>query len=184
MRDIGTQLKRRSWPFWLLLIISFTVIAVANLADFSLTAPGLLKASGGLPLLDTRLLYTPVEAYQLFDALGAAGRANNRLFYLTFDIIIPPSYSLLLWSAISRGALQRFRGLGLLGGTFDYLENIAILILLSRYPEHVDNLVTVAACFTLLKFMSSAAAILLAVVGFPSKVFRRQSEKATATASD
>jgi len=153
------------------LVIAFTVIAVVNLADFNLSAPGLLKASGGLPLLDTRLWYTPADVYQLFDALGAAGRANNRLFYLTFDIVIPLSYSLFLWSAISHGALYRFRRIAFVGGAFDYLENIAILILLARYPEHLDSLVTVAACFTVLKFVFSGVAIVLAVVGFFIRVF-------------
>ena len=106
------------------------------------------------------------------------GREDNRLLYLTADIIIPLSYSLLLWSAISRGALYRFRGLAFLGGAFDYLENIVVLILLSRYPEHLDNLVTLAACFTLLKFLSCGLAIVLAVTGFLIKVFRQS----TATA--
>ena len=178
MRNKGTHQKSEVWPFWVLLVVTITVIAVVNLADFSLSAPGLLKASGGLPLLDTRLWYTPADAYKLFDALGAAGRANNRLFYLTFDIVIPLSYSLFLWSAISRGAFQKLRGLGLLGGAFDYLENIAILILLLRYPEHLDNIVTVAACFTLLKFAFCAIALVLAVAGFLIKSFRRQSVRA------
>src|SRR5262250_1970531 len=104
MRKQGTIPKKKAWPFWVLLVVTLGIIAVVNLADFSLSAPGMLKASGGLPLLDTRLWYTPADAYQLFDALGSAGRANNRLFYLTLDIVIPLSYSLLLWSAISRGA--------------------------------------------------------------------------------
>ena len=133
----------------------------------------MLKASGGLPILDMRLWYTSADAYQLFDALGPAGRSDLRLFYLTGDIIIPLSYSLFLWSAISRGALHRFRRLAFLGGAFDYLENIAILILLSRYPEHLDGLVTVAACFTLLKFLTCGLAIVLAVTGFLLKAFRK-----------
>jgi len=178
MRHKGIIQKKRAWPFWLLLIITFAVIGAENFGGFSASVPSLLKASGGLPILDMRPWYTAADAYQLFDALGSAGRADNRLLYLTADIIIPLSYSLLLWSAISRGALYRFRGLAFLGGAFDYLENIVVLILLSRYPEHLDNLVTLAACFTLLKFLSCGLAIVLAVTGFLIKVFRQS----TATA--
>ena len=173
MRQKGIIQKKRAWPFWLLLIITFAVIAAENFGSFSASVPSMLKASGGLPILDMRLWYTAADAYQLFDALGPVGRADNRLLYLTVDIIIPLSYSLLLWSAISRGAFYPFRALAFLGGTFDYLENIAILILLSRYPEHLDNLVTVAACFTLFKFLSCGLAIVLAVAGFLIKVFRQ-----------
>src|SRR5262245_3286502 len=118
MREQGTITKKKAWPFWVLLIITLDIIAVVNLADFSLSAPGILKASGGLPLLDTRIWYTPADAYQLFDALGPIGRANNHIFYLTFDIVIPLSYSLFLWSAISRGALYRFRPIAFIGGGF------------------------------------------------------------------
>ena len=178
MRHKGIIQKKRAWPFWLLLIITFAVIGAENFGGFSASVPSLLKASGGLPILDMRPWYTAADAYQLFDALGSAGRADNRLLYLAVDIIIPLLYSLFLWSAISRGALYHFRGLAFLGGAFDYLENIVILILLSRYLEHLDKLVTLAACFTLLKFLFCGLAIVLAVTGFLIKVFRQS----TATA--
>ena len=168
-----TEDKKSAWRFWVLLVVTIAVITTVNIGDFSLSASGLLKASGGLSLLDTRVWYTPTEAYQLFDALGAAGRNDNRLFYLTFDVIIPLSYSLLLCSAISRGAMYRFRGLGLLGGFFDYLENISIVILLSRYPERLGNLVTIAACFTLLKFAFSGVAIVIAILGLIIRLLKK-----------
>ena len=177
MRQKGIIQKKRAWPFWLLLIITVAVIAAENFGNFSASVPSLLKDSGGLPILDMRPWYTAADAYQFFDALGPAGRSDIRLFYLTADIIIPLSYSLFLWSAISRGALYRFRRFAFLGGAFDYLENIAILILLSRYPEHLDNLVTLAACFTLLKFLCCGLAIILAITGFFTRVFAARKER-------
>jgi len=50
--------------------------------------------------------------------------------------------------------------------------------LLARYPAHLDSLVTVAACFTLLKFLFCGLAIVLAVTGILVKIFRQS----TATA--
>jgi hypothetical protein len=154
------------WTFWLLLLVTLIVLAEENFGSFALSVPGLLNTSGGLPILDMRFWYTPADAYQLFGALGPAGRSANLLLYLTVDILIPLLITMLLWSTISRGALRRFRGLSLLGGVFDYLENIAITILLVRYPQHLDPLVTVAACFTVLKFVFYGLGILMAIVGF------------------
>src|SRR4051812_15923245 len=168
------EIKNSPWLFWFLVVATLCIVGMVNLADFSLSAPGLLKASGGLSMLDMRLWYTPADVYRLFDALGSWGRANNRLFYLTIDIIIPLSYSLLLWSAISHGAFYRFRAFGLFGGVFDYLENATILILLASYPIHRDSLVIAAACFTMLKFVFCILGFGFAVVGYLMKILRRR----------
>jgi hypothetical protein len=165
---------RTGWTFWLLLIITIAVLAAENFGHFSLSVPTMLKASGGLPILDMRPWYTPAEAYQLFDALGPAGRTANRLLYLTVDLTIPLLITMLLWAAISRGVLRRFRAFALLGGAFDYLENISILILLARYPEHVDSLVVVATCFTVLKFVFYGVGTIIALTGFFIMLFRSQ----------
>ena len=174
VRDKSTGVPKIAWRFWLLLLLSIGFVAAENLFDFRLSIPSMLKASGGLPLLDMRLWYTPADAYQLFDTLGPAGRADYRLLYLTVDIIIPLLITTLLWSGISRGALKRFRVLGMLGGAFDYLENITVLILLAKYPEHLSYLVIIAAGFTLLKAVSYVSGACLAIIGFLIKVFRRR----------
>jgi hypothetical protein len=84
---------------------------------------------------------------------------------------------MLLWSAVSRGSLRRYRGLALLGGAFDYLENITILILLANYPERLDSLVTVAAGFTVLKFVFYGLGVIVAVTGFLMRLFRLRLRK-------
>ena len=165
----------RVWRFWLLLVVTSAVLTLENFGDFSTSVPSLLKSSGGLPILDMRFWYTPVEAYRLFDALGQAGRAENRLLYLSVDIVIPLLSSMLLWSTISRGALRKWRYFALLGGSCDYLENVDILILLASYPTHLDSLVTVTALFTQLKFVFYGLGIVLAIIGLILKPLRRKS---------
>jgi hypothetical protein len=167
--------KKKAWPFWFLLILTVAVLAVENFGSFSLSVPGLLRSSDGLPILDMRLWYTAADAYQLFEKLGPAGRSDLWHLYLTLDILIPILLTAFLWSALSRGAFSRLRAVALFGGTFDYLENISVLILLMNYPTHIDRLVTVAACFTVLKFVSYISIAILAIVGYAIKFFRGDS---------
>jgi hypothetical protein len=129
-----------------------------------------------MPILDMRLWYTAADAYHLFDTLGPAGRADNRLLYLTVDIVIPLLSTLLLWATISRGPLRRFRYLALVGGAFDYLENISILILLANYPERLDSLVTVGSCFTIMKFLFYFVGTLLVLAGLIMKLLAPRKE--------
>ena len=152
--------------FLILLLVTLGVIAAENFGNFRMSIPNLLRESGGLPILDMRFWYSADQAYQLFDRLGPIGRSDNQLLYMTVDIIIPLLAAMLLWSAMSRGALRKFRGVALLGGVFDYLENITILTLLVNYPIRLDHLVVAAASFTLLKFLSYFSSICLAIAGF------------------
>jgi len=139
---------------------------VENLGDFRLSVPYMLHASGNLPLLDMRFSYSAGEAYQLFDALGPLGRHDYARLFQSVDVIIPLVFSWFLWSALSRGAFRRYRFLGLLGGAFDYLENVAVFILLASYPVHLNSVVFAAEMFTRLKFIGYGSGLLLAAFGF------------------
>jgi hypothetical protein len=93
------------------------------------------------------------------------------------DIIVPLVFSWFLWSALSRGELKRFRLLGLLGGAFDYLENIAVLFLLASYPTRLTSVALVAETFTRLKFIGYGSGLLLAACGFAINLFQRSRHK-------
>jgi hypothetical protein len=160
------SLRRNTIAFWILLVTTVGLLLAENLLHFRLSVPAMSELSGGLPLLDMRIGYSPDDVYRLFDALGATGRDAYRDLFLSIDILIPLSISAFLWFAISKGPLRRYRALGLAGGAFDYLENAAILILLAGYPQRNDPLATFAAVFTVLKFCFYTLGLALAVAGY------------------
>jgi len=160
-------------PFWLVASITFAILAAENLGYFRWSVPYMLHASGNLPLLDMRFSYSASEAYQLLDALGPAGRHDYARLLQSVDLIIPLVFSWFLWAALSRGAGKRYRLLGLVGGAFDYLENIAVFILLASYPMHLNSVVLAAEMLTRLKFIGYGSGLLLAAFNFAIDHFAR-----------
>jgi len=121
--------------------------------------------------LDTRLSYTPQQAYQALEAYGPAGRAQYARTILLLDIVFPVVYALLLSLLIARGlvhafpASARIQSLALLPFAamfFDWLENASILALLANFPRRLDGLAAAAGIFTSLKWLILALASLLA----------------------
>ncbi len=170
--------QKNGLPFWPMFIATLGVIAAENLMSFKLSIPYMSKLSGGLPILDMRPWYTPEDAYHLLDVMGTSGRNAYWQLFFTVDILIPLLAILFLWSALSRGAFRKFRSFALVGGIADYLENIVIMILLANYPDHLNGLVTIAACFTLVKHLSYISGLGLAVLGYVLKVFSQKKKEA------
>ncbi|MGZ3694343.1 MAG: NAD-dependent epimerase/dehydratase family protein [Bdellovibrionota bacterium] len=162
--------EKKGLPFWSIFLATFGFIATENLATFKLSVPYMLKVAGGLPILDMRLWYTPQDVYRLFEVMDAPGRTAYLQLFATVDIIIPALLGLFLWSAVSRGAFRKWRGIALVGSGFDFLENTAILVLLINYPAHLDVVAWIAACFTLLKHVSYVSTMGFAIVGYLAQV--------------
>lgn len=128
--------------------------------------PSLMAFSGGLKIMD--MLpggYDLLYVRSLFSALGEAGRNFYLTVQLPLDLVYPGlfgiSYALLLAYLLKKlGKLQSryfyLVYLPLLGGFFDYLENIGILTLLTRYPDLTNGLVQVTSFFTVSKSVISS----------------------------
>lgn len=130
--------------------------------------PPALRQTG---LLDTRLSYTPQQAYQALEAYGPEGRAQYARTTLLLDFLFPVIYALLLSLLATRGLLRAFPGaprlhrLALLPFAVllcDWLENGCILALLWTFPQRLLGLATAAGTFTLLKWIGLALAVLIA----------------------
>jgi hypothetical protein len=139
--------------FWVLLIATVAALVTLNTVDFSLSVPGLKSLAGGLPILDTRIFYSPADVYRLFDAFGPIGRQAYLTEIWTLDVCVPLLFSFFLWALLGRGTFRKFRFVAFAAGGMDYLENILISCLLIHYPAHLDSLVWTAACATLTKQM-------------------------------
>ena len=144
-----------------LLAAAGLLMFIMNGTGLPFSTPTIEEHSGGVPILDMRLSYTPEEAYHLFTALGAAGRQADRTLHLVPDILFPISYAL-LFAFASAWFLVRLLPLDhplqwlsltpLISGLADILENLSLVISSLAYPSRIDWLVQVASLLTKIKF--------------------------------
>ena len=158
------------------------LLAVAGLLTFimngtalSFSTPTIEAHSGGVPILDMRMSYTPEEVYQLFSALGIAGRQAYRTMHLVPDMLFPISYALLFaftgaWFLVRllplEHPLQWLILTPLISGLADILENLSLVVSGLLYPNRMDWLAQVASLLTKIKFglMPVGAVFLIIIV--------------------
>jgi hypothetical protein len=145
--------------------VFFTLAMLVYLTMILWTLPHLRQAAGGRLAFDLQPTgYQPAEARALVAALGAEGRA----FYLNVQHRLDTAYPALLAVALALAFRLLARGcivwaltaLAVLAAAFDYLENMAVAVLLRAGPESIsDAMVESASRWTQLK--SSAASVAL-----------------------
>lgn len=125
--------------------------------------------------LDTYLYYTADRAYEAIDNYGVHGRERYIRGTILLDFIYPIIYSLMLSFALFR--LRVRAGLAILPLwiiLMDYLENAAVIFLLSQYPQRHILLASIAGVFTLIKWLMVIVALLSIIILF---VYRRTKGK-------
>lgn len=126
------------------------------------------QLSAGLGTLDMRFLYSPSDAAELFERLGAVGRQTYTQL-LTFDFAFLMSYmmmqSLLISALIRKANLpERWNKLNLLPilrSLLDAIENCLLLVLISTYPAHYPAITVIASGITTVKLAINYAYIAL-----------------------
>ena len=129
--------------------------------------------SGDAGSPDGSFYYTAADLYEMAEAYGEAGRQEYIRSRFTFDVIWPLAYMLFLGTTISwvfgkvfaSGSIwQRVNLAPLLGGGFDYLENISASIVMARFPETTPLIDSLTPLFTMTKwvFVNGSFVILLA----------------------
>lgn len=150
---------------WLIIL---GLLAAAGLLTFIMngtalpfSTPTIEEYSGGVPILDMRMSYTPEEAYQLFSALGNTGRQAYRTLHLVPDMLFPITYALLFaftgaWFMVRllplEHPLQWLILTPLISGLADILENLSLVVSGLVYPNRIDWLAQVASLLTKIKF--------------------------------
>jgi hypothetical protein len=135
-------------------------VFVACLLIMRVYEPHFQALSNGARTLDMRFHYTGVEAYKLFDTLGVQGR----LLYiriLLIDFIFIASFALVqnfilkfvMGKALLKTRWRRMLAISYLRGLSDVIENISLLILISKFPLKIPGLVVFSSFFTTLKFI-------------------------------
>ena len=154
--------NKTSWLMILGLLAAAGLLTfIMNGTALAFSTPTIEEHSGGVPILDMRMSYTPEEAYQLFSALGIAGRQAYRTLHLVPDILFPISYSLLFaftvaWFLVRllplEHPLQWLILIPLISGLADILENLSLVVSGLVYPNRMDWLAQVASLLTKIKF--------------------------------
>jgi hypothetical protein len=141
------------------------------------TIPEVMAFADNMKLFDMSPMgYDPAYAQELLTQLGPDGRHTYLTRQLPLDMIYPGlfaiTFSLLLAYCLDRiNALRKpwqlFCWLAVLGGLFDYGENLSVIQMLQSYPSIPDSLAYRSNIFTLLKSWTILAyfIVLLIVLG-------------------
>lgn len=131
----------------------------------------LRKMGGGELPVDARLYYSPQTLYKILETYGEKGRSTFRTMLLA-DMVFPavyvPTIGLMADKLATANMMPQYLffytyAAAILGGIFDYIENYALLKILSDYPTHHKKLATIAAIATLLKMVLTTTAIILPI---------------------
>lgn len=118
--------------------------------------------SGRVVPLDLRFAYRPDDVRALFTQLGPEGVDAYARFLLSYDVLYPFTYLLMIGWAIALLARKAPSRLILLAPgivLFDLLENLTIVAMAHLYPAHSDALAIAASLFTSAKWIMVALAL-------------------------
>lgn len=176
LRKILTFIQNKtSWPAILgLLVAAGLFMFIMNGTDLPFSTPTIEDHSGGVPILDMQISYTPDDVYELYTALGTEGRQAYLILHLVPDILFPMAYSL-AFAFTAAWFLVRLLPLGhplqwlsltpLISGMADILENLSLVICSLAYPSRIDWLAQVASLLTKIKFgLMLVGVVLLSII--------------------
>ncbi len=157
-------------------LLLFVVTMAVYLLMLSVTIPRVQSYAPETALFDLSPAgYTHAQALSLLESLGRAGRDAYLFPQLALDFVYPglfaTCFSLMLIWLYSKRIRPNSKWLYLavipvLGGLFDYVENILIIRMITTFPDVTKGLVSAASGFTLLKSAFSTASFLLLILGF------------------
>ncbi len=166
-----------------IVLVLFVLTNAVYFAMLTYSIPELMSVSDGLPIFDMSPSgYSYDQALAILSSLGEEGRNFYLSTQLVLDLFYPLLFglcyfSLLLWLI----KLIRLKGrawpvlslVPLLACVCDYAENVGIWLMLSRYPDLSEELVTISSALTVTKstltmvyFMGLLAALILVGVHF------------------
>jgi hypothetical protein len=160
-----------------LFVLTLAAVVSLNLLEFPGSVPYMRRISGNT-YLDMQGFYTAGRAYQLLDGFGPQGRGLQLLLSTTFDAVFPSLVGAfgavtITWSfRRAFGRPSRLAALALAAAVLDYLENLAIILLVTTYPRHLDFIAQAAGVFTALKGVAYLATTAVLLVGVAAALGR------------
>ena len=143
------------------------------------------KLDSQLHLLDTRFLYSPADAQNLFEILGHRGRAIYAITELSLDFMFPFIYGLLLAIFLVRlysgHAGKLLIILPLLTMSADLLENATVAYLALSFGGKTSAFAWASTVFTATKWMSFLVCFLIILKGGLAGLWKLQQGTAIET---
>jgi hypothetical protein len=169
-------------------VFALSVFFVTHLLKFPGSVAYLMEVSNGEKMLDMQPSFSTEETYRRLETFGEFGRRIYVRTIVTVDIIFPLSAFafLFLWAKYAaeqvdiRNSLRKVLwSLAIAYVTLDFLENISIIIMLSKFPERFEFLGTYIGYLTQGKRISMIGALVLPavflLVAKASSSFKRKS---------
>lgn len=168
-------------------LLFFTLTMAVYLFMLLYTIPRVASFAPGIALFDLSPNgYSYQHAISLLEVLGEAGRNAYLFQQLPVDFIYPGlfavSYTLLLiWlfaKSFKVNSMMFYLAMvPALGGLFDYLENIFIILMITSFPDFSQAIVVMASTLTILKSIFTTVFFLLLTVGVISFLVTRLKRK-------
>jgi hypothetical protein len=139
-------------------------------------------ANNSVMPLDLLFFYTPVQAFQMIDKYGEAGRSIYLKIELTADIVYPMIYASFFGVLISwlfqrafkpESSMQKWNVMPIGAWFFDLLENTGIVSMLLMYPSKPEVMAWLTMLFGLLKWAFFVATVGLVLVGLVRAAMNR-----------
>jgi len=167
---------------WLHKISSGRVALIALIIFVAFTATVLpaqaqkaAQTANGADSPDGSFFYTANDLYESAETFGEVGRKAYIRARWSFDVLWPLVYTLFLATSISwvfskafskQSKLLLANLVPVLGMAFDFLENSAATVVMSRYPEAAPIAANLAPIFTPIKWLFVYSSFVVLLVGF------------------
>jgi hypothetical protein len=164
-------------------LLFVALFLVMNAVLLPLATARLSVLSGGAAPLDSRMSYTPDQAYAVLEAYGPAGRDFDLNAELTVDLVYPIVYGLFCSLAIlyflqrfatGRPALARLALVPFLAVLVDYLENASLIVLLLTYPQRLTAVAALAGLLTTTKWVLLGLSLVLVAASAAGALLARR----------
>ena len=161
----------------------FIITQIVYFIMLGITIPHVQGYADGMELFDVRPTGYDVDyAHELLTNLGDDGRDAYLYQQIPFDLVYPGlfaiTYALMLtwifrYSFGSNSKMNMLVFVPIAAGTFDYLENAGIVVMLLSYPNFSDAVVYVSSFFSLAKSLFTTVFFILLIVGIVAAAIKR-----------
>ena len=165
---------------FIVIMILFMVFVLPGQAEKSKQITGNSKSP------DTSFFYTPAELFQVAADYGSEGRQYYIRNRWTFDLIYPLVYIGFLTTGISwfyksykDGIWIMFNLVPLVAGFFDYIENIAVSVVMAAYPNNLVFFAFLSSGATLTKWLLVSGSFLIYFWGLALFLLGKMNSKRT-----
>lgn len=181
MAPLNKKIETSQWIHGKTVLWLFIITNLVYVFMLTVTIPMVMGFADGMKLMDMLPLgYDFQYVNTLLNTLGQEGREIYLYRQIPVDMIYPAlfgiSYCVLLLYFLKKlnkldNSLIYLGILPLVGGLFDYLENLGIIIMLSNFPDISKALVSLTSDFTITKSVATTVyfivlLIILGVLGF------------------